>query len=191
MLTQQKLTATDAITKLVLDKNIHTWEDLISYTQKLPYGRNNNRTDFSLVISEAKGTCSSKHAFLKKIASLNNIPNVVLILGMYKMNHHNTPNIGKVLLENNINYIPEAHCYLKINQKRVDITNANADFSKLKNDILEEIEITPEQVADFKVTYHQNFLKNWIQQNNIPYSFKEIWSIRELCIQNLSNSNCK
>jgi hypothetical protein len=41
------------------------FEALIEKVKNIPYGRNSNRTDFSLVISENKGTCSSKHAFLK------------------------------------------------------------------------------------------------------------------------------
>ena len=42
-----------------------SFEELIVKVKNLPYGRNANRYDFSLVLSENKGTCSSKHAFLK------------------------------------------------------------------------------------------------------------------------------
>jgi len=155
---------------------------------KLPYGRNSSRTDLSLVISEHKGSCSSKHAFLKKIADLNNLPNIKLILGLYKMNEKNTPGIGSVLTKHNINFIPEAHCYLQINNLKIDITTSNSDFKKLENDILKEIEIKPEQVNTFKVKYHQDFLKKWILKNNINYNFDELWNIRETCINNLSNN---
>ena len=123
---------------------------------------------------------------LKKVADLNNIPNIQLILGIYKMDEKNTPKIGTVLTENNIRFIPEAHCYLKINSKRKDITAEDSDFTNLKNDILEEIEITPEQVADFKVVYHQKFLKKWILENKIKHTFNQLWTIREQCIANLS-----
>ena len=64
--------------------------------------------------------------------------------------------------------------------------NSNSDFEKLRNDILEEISIKPNQVADFKVEYNQKFLKNWIIENQIPFTFEEIWYIREKCIQKLS-----
>ena len=101
------------------------------------------------------------------------------------MNEVNTPNIGNVLSENSIDYIPEAHCYLKINNTRTDITTLHANFTVLKNYILKEIEITPEQVADFKVNYHQKFLKNWIIENKLTYTFDELWGIREQCITNL------
>lgn len=161
------------------------WQETINLVKQIPYGRNANREDFSLVISENKGTCSSKHAYLKDFANKNSIPNVQLIIGIYKMTEANT-NIGTILTDNNIDYIPEAHCYLKIDGKTVDVTSKDADFEKIKNDLLEEIEIEPYQVADFKVNYHQTFIKNWLKESNATFSFEKIWEIREKCIQKLS-----
>ena len=181
-----KLNNNDPLTVLIHSLGIKTWNDLIIHTKNLPYGRNNNRTDLTLVISEGKGSCSSKHAFLKKVADLNNIPNIKLILGMYKMNTINTPGIGTVMSDNDIQFIPEAHCYLSINNEKTDITSENADFSALTKDIIQEIEITSEQVALFKVSYHKEYLKSWIKENDIPFSFDELWTIREQCIANLS-----
>ncbi|TXD80565.1 hypothetical protein ESY86_20430 [Subsaximicrobium wynnwilliamsii] len=165
---------------------METWNELIQFVRKLPYGRNANRTDFELVIKEKKGSCSSKHALLKKVADLNNIKNVKLILGIYKMNRQNTPNIGNVLIENSIEFIPEAHCYLKIDDRRADITTDNSDFEKIERDILNELEIEPEQVAEFKVEYHKEILTKWISENRIDRDFNEIWKIREKCITNLT-----
>jgi hypothetical protein len=161
------------------------WEETINFVKKIPYGRNSNREDFSLIISENKGTCSSKHAYLKDFANKNNIPNVQLIVGMYKMNHNNTK-IGTILLNYNLDYIPEAHCYLKIEGETVDVTSENANFEKIKNDLISEIEIEPFQVADFKVNYHQNFIRNWLIETKSNYTFDEIWKIRETCIERLS-----
>lgn len=179
------LSSNDYFTELVKDKGIHIWSDLIEFTRQLPYGRNLNREDLSLVIKENKGTCSSKHAFLKKVADLNNIKNVKLILGIYRMNNLNTPKIGKVISESGLDYIPEAHCYLKLNNQRIDITSTNSNFEFIKNDIIDEIEITPEQVASFKVNYHKDFLIKWIKENNINLTFNEVWRIRERCIKKL------
>ncbi|MBO6880722.1 MAG: hypothetical protein JJ870_09205 [Winogradskyella sp.] len=152
----------------------------------MPYNRNSNRTDLSLVWKEKKGTCSSKHAFLKHVADLNQIPNVELILGVYKMNSANTPKIGNALSDYQLDYIPEAHCYLKINDERFDYTSPTSDFKRLKNDMLLEKTITHQQVAEFKIDFHKAYLKDWIKNNNIPYSFGKIWQIREQCIENLS-----
>jgi hypothetical protein len=162
------------------------FETLIEKVKNIPYGRNANRYDFSLVLSENKGTCSSKHAFLKDFADNNGIENVKLFIGIFKMNEANTPKLGNLLSNNNIEYIPEAHCYLKINQVPVDITTVDSFYDKIKQDIIEEIEITPNQVSDFKVEYHKAFLKKWINETNQNNIFEEIWDIREQCILKLS-----
>lgn len=185
----QKLTSHDPITQELVALQVDTWTKALEYIQSLPYGRNANRKDYDLVLQEKKGTCSSKHALLKAIADLNQIPNVKLILGLYKMNEANTPNIGKEISKAQLAYIPEAHCYLQMNGKRMDVTSSHSEFSKIEKDILLEKEILPEQVADFKVDFHRNYLKNWIAENNIPYSFDEIWAMREACIKNLSGNN--
>lgn len=180
------LNSKDELTLLIKDNGINTWNMLTKFIRHLPYGRNSNRRDSSLVIKEKKGTCSSKHAFLKKVANLNNLPDVKLILGLYKMNSTNTPKIGNVLSHNKIEFLPEAHCYLNINGERIDYTSNNSDFNRIKNDILIEQEIEPHQVAEYKVQYHKAFLKTWIKEQNISFNFNEIWGFREQCIVNLS-----
>ena len=162
------------------------FDELINKVKNIPYGRNTNRYDFSLVLSENKGTCSSKHALLKDFADKNEIENVKLYIGIFKMNEVNTPKLGDLLTKNNINYIPEAHCYLKINQIPVDATTSDSFYDKIKQDIMEEIEILPNQVSDFKVEYHKAFLKKWIKETNQNNTFEEIWRIREECISKLS-----
>lgn len=186
MIQTTALKVTDKLTNLIKSTGIEDWQALVEFVKNLPYGRNQNRTDLSLVISEKKGSCSSKHALLKKVADINNIPTIKLMLGIYKMNNQNTPNIGDVLTKNGLEFMPEAHCYLSINGIRTDVTTAQSEFKNLENDILQEIAIEASQVADFKVQYHQEFLKNWIVTNQIHKSFDEIWNIREACIANLS-----
>ncbi|MNL81390.1 hypothetical protein D3C87_2084860 [compost metagenome] len=75
---------------------------------------------------------------------------------------------------------------MKINNERVDCTTATSNFDKIKNDVLEEIEIEPFQVDVFKVDYHQSFIKNWLSKTNSEITFEQIWAIREQCIAFLS-----
>jgi hypothetical protein len=180
------LNSNDELTQLIRNKNLFTWNELTKYIKSLPYGRTINRTDLSLVLKECKGSCSSKHALLKKVAILNKVPNIKLILGLYKMNSNNTPKIGNVLHKNTIDYLPEAHCYLMVNGERIDYTSSSSDFKRIKNDVVFEKEIEPHEIAKFKVEYHKNYLKTWIKEQNIPFSFDEIWNLREECISNLS-----
>jgi len=180
------LYSTDDLTKGFTAIGIPNWNDAVQFIRKLPYGRTSSRSDFSLVIKERKGTCSAKHALLKQLADLNVIAGVSLVLGMYKMTGKNTPGIGHELTLRGLDCIPEAHCYLKLNGYRFDFTNPNADIEKIENDILTELEITPEQVIDFKVNYHKDFLRNWIKETGLKIDFEELWEIRERCITNLT-----
>lgn len=182
------LKSTDELTIAIRSIGIRTWDELKSYVRALPYGRNTNRKDLSLVISEKRGTCSSKHAFLKLIAKLNNIPNVELILCLYKMKLENTPGIGNYLKEAKLTYIPEAHCYLVDHGINLDLTNKNSTITRIEDDIIEEISIASHEVSEFKVNYHKDYLMQWIIKERIPLSFDQIWSTRELCIASLADN---
>ncbi len=181
-----KLNSKDKLTELAKSNGIKTWNELTEFIKDLPYGRNKNRTDFGLVLSERKGTCSSKHALLKSIADLNNVPKIDLIIGIYRMTELNTPRIGTELTKNSIEFIPEAHCYLKINGKRTDLTTKKSEFKKIEKDIIQEKKIRPEQVAEFKVDYHKKFIESWLKETESEFEFDQIWEIREKCITNLA-----
>ena len=183
---KQEISDLFPLSRQVIQAEIFNLESLLHFTQQLPYGRNKNRTDLSLVLRERKGTCSSKHAFVKKIAEENSWNNIQLFIGIYKMNHLNTPKIGNSLMDSGLEYIPEAHCYLKIDGQAIDITSPSAAFENVKNDILEEHEINSTQVNTFKVDLHQQFLKTWILENEVTNTFDEVWALREMCIENLS-----
>jgi len=185
-MTKKELVSLDPLTQQICLLGINSWEDLLIYVKNIPYGRNINREDLSLVLKENKGTCSSKHAFLKEVADQNLIPNIKLVIGIYKMNEVNTK-IGTILTDNNIDFIPEAHCYLKIDKVRIDCTTPKSDFAKIEKDLIEEIEIKPFQVGKFKIEYHQNFIKRWLSDTNAVVTFEELWAVREQCIAFLSH----
>ncbi|MCX7549779.1 hypothetical protein [Xanthomarina sp. F2636L] len=169
----------------LLKIGISNFEEALSYIQKLPYGRNSNRSDYTLILKEQKGTCSTKHAFLAEIAKQNNIPDVKLYIGIYKMCEENTQGVGTILSKWNLHYIPEAHCYLKINNNIIDITRTSTNISSFTHSILQEEEIIPSQIGNYKVNVHQAFLKEWILKESISFSFESLWDIREACIKNL------
>ena len=59
-------------------------------TLKWPYGRNVATSDMLAVLNERKGTCGTKHALLKSLATERALP-IRLMLGIYEMNARNTP----------------------------------------------------------------------------------------------------
>lgn len=162
-------------------------DQALHYVRNIPYGRNVDRTKFELVLSENKGTCSSKHALLKLVADVNQIPEVKLIMAIYKMNEVNTPGIGHHITDSCLTYIPEAHCYLMLQGKRIDLTKPKSDIQRLQNEIIEEKEIMTSQVGQYKVNYHKEYIRKWLQKQDFNLTLGEVWAIREKCITELSN----
>ncbi|WP_353779933.1 hypothetical protein [Winogradskyella sp. 3972H.M.0a.05] len=175
----------EPLSKTLKAQDVSSFAQACDYIRNLPYGRNSDRSDFNLILREEKGTCSTKHAFLKQLAIENNIP-VELCIGVYKMNAENTKGIGSVLDANQLDYIPEAHCYLKFEGKRYDFTKQNSNANMFESVLLFEASIQPEQIGDYKVALHQDYIKSWIASEGIPYAFEDVWTIREACIANLS-----
>jgi hypothetical protein len=172
------------------DRNIFTFRDAAVFVQQLPYARNTNKLDITTVLTENCGTCSTKHALLKVLAEENNFAGLKLVMGLFKMNGRNTSSVQDTLQQHNLDYIPEAHCYLKYDNTILDYTRPSFKPDNYINDLLQETEITAGQITDFKIAYHKNFLAEWLDKNRtIEKTPEEIWKIREQCIRDLQNKN--
>jgi len=161
---------------------VFTFDDALHYINNLPYGRNTNSKIIS-ILEDEKGTCSTKHAFLALLAQENNLP-VKLMLGYYKMNQRNTPQIGNTLNDYNLPFILEGHCYLKYHDQILDATFPGELKNKLDFDILDEQEISPLDLHN-KPFNHKKKLKQWLRSNpNYPIlDIELLWKVRERCIQ--------
>ena len=176
------------ISKEFTDRNIVTFKQASLFIRQLAYGRNAEKNNLATVFTDNCGTCSTKHALLKRLADENEFEKVKLIVGLFKMNKKNTPQVSSTLQKYNLEYIPEAHCYLKFEDKIIDLTKLNSKPTDFLDELIEEIEILPEQITDFKVNYHKNYLASWLDKNKqINLSLNELWEIREECIQKLSD----
>ncbi len=178
-----------SISAAFLERNIPDFNSAMQFTRQLPYGRNNNKYNLLTVFDDNCGTCSTKHALLKTLAVENDQPNVKLVLGLFKMNKFNTPKVISLLIKNNLDHIPEAHNYLKIDDEIIDCTNLNSGPGDFVNDLISEQEIQPAQITGFKVALHKAYLQEWLpKQPGLAISFSELWQIREECIAALSTS---
>jgi hypothetical protein len=171
--------------RIFREKGIYDFHSACSYVQQFPYRRTTDPSDSLLVMKEEQGTCSSKHALLAMVAEENKVQSINLIVGIYKMTPRNTAGIGLVFPPN-ISFIPEAHTYLVFNKHRFDFTHMSSEALK-DADILEEVKITPSEIGTHKKTIHQTFLKKWCRDQQLD--FEAIWTIRELCIQAITDYN--
>jgi hypothetical protein len=173
-------------TKLLEQFDIQTLHEAVTWVWKLPYGRTSDRSNYLLVPLEQRGACSAKHAFLAEVAAEQSVA-LDLYIGIFMMDRDNTPGIQNVLSDYGLKAIPEAHCYLRYQNVRYDLTSFSESTLPypLLNFIHEE-KIAPSQIGDHKTKLHQHWLRNWARQTNQNHSLDELWSIRESCISALS-----
>ena len=180
-----KINANGAISKRLLNLGVFSFSEAIQYVRQLPYGRTKDRANADLVIEEGKGSCSTKHALIKKLALEQDWHHVKLYMCMYKMSASNTAKIEAVLKANDLEYIPEAHCVLKIEDDFLDITSSSSDYKKIEDAVLQLEEILPEQIGDYKVAQHKAYMRSWMVAHQLAVSFDDLWRIREQCIKAL------
>jgi hypothetical protein len=175
---------TGPLTAEIIARGITDFRAAGRYLQTLPYGRTSNRADFRAVFREGRGTCSTKHALLAALAREQQLT-VVLTLGIYAMHERNTPGVGAVLARYGLAALPEAHCYVTYEGTRIDITRSGAEATEPIAKFLHEEAIAPEQIGDYKVTLHRQFMRDWVI-NHVEtvrgWSFEDVWRIREECI---------
>lgn len=173
-------------TDLVKQIGLKTLHEVAHWVWRLPYGRTSDRSNYLLLPQELRGACSGKHAFLAKVAEETDVA-LRLHIGIFMMNRENTPQIKATLDEVALLAIPEAHCFLKYKESNYDFTRYTKEKSpELNASFLVEQEISPEQIGEYKVNYHRNWLRNWAIETNQSLSFDELWSLRERCILALS-----
>jgi hypothetical protein len=187
MLHNFQIQAGKEISNRFIQNGIVDFSSAIVYIQDLPYKRNSDKNP-SIVLDEQFGTCSTKHALLKILADENGQSDVKLMMGIYKMNASNTKSVKEVLEKYKLEYIPEAHNYLKMGSKIIDATKRSFVNTLFVHDLLVEEEITPSQIGNYKSNKHKEYLKDWLQENpHIAYHPQELWAIREECIAAISN----
>jgi len=173
------------VTDAFLQRGVLTYQEAARLVCHLPYQRNSVRgdSDSLLVLREKCGTCSTKHALMRRLAAEQDL-DVALVLGIFEMDGQNTPGVETVLKKYGLAALPEAHCYLRGGEQRVDATLDRPAHSLI---FLYEEDIAPEQIGDYKLKLHRQFLTQWVRAGSAGCrSVKEAWRIREECIRALS-----
>jgi hypothetical protein len=186
-LTDASRTPAGPITAAFFRGGAPTYRAAARLVYRLPYGRTSSRDNPMAVLTEGRGTCSSKHALLAELAIEQCLP-LALMLGIYLMNERNTPGVGGVLARYGLADIPEAHCYLMDEGVRIDITRDITSGTEAIAALLYEQQIAPPQVGLYKVRVHQEFLRNWLQAVDFgkSWTFDQLWPVREECIAALA-----
>ncbi len=176
---------------LLRKMNINSFHQAARFVCLMPYKRNHDIGNALNLIAEQRGTCSGKHHALAIVADENKCPDLKLTIGIYRMNAENTAGnnlekaakIKNILEKSGLNYIPEAHTYLKYNEQIFDFTSLFSNNNqRFLGDLIVEKTVFPQDLFKEKVPFHKDFLEKWIAQNNVQLSVDQIWDIRENCI---------
>lgn len=177
------------ITAAFVASGVRDFRAAAAYVNRIPYGRTSNRDDLLGVLREGRGTCSTKHAILTRLAQEQSIE-IALVIGIYRMNASNTPGVGPVLEKYGLDSLPEAHCFLRYAEMRVDVTRVGCNPSEQISEFIYEEDISPDQIGEYKTSLHRRFLSQWMGEVNATtrYSLDELWQIREACIAALGEA---
>lgn len=182
-----ELTSNEKYSLAFREKGMNSFVEACNFIAKFPYGRNANREDFSLVFSEQKGTCSSKHALLAELALENGHPEVELIAGIFLMSGETHAKLAPFFENKPYTTLPECHCYLRYKGERFDFTDTSGTLELITPKLVREQRIDPSQVSDWKIVIHKDYLQRWLNRNPaIGMTLEAIWKEREEAISILS-----
>lgn len=177
------LTADLPLTRLFLERGITDFSAACAHVQSLPYGRNANRSDFSLVLTEGKGACSGKHALLASLAEEHGESEIELIAGIFLLSGETHPVLASFFAGKPYAAIPECHCYLRYKGERFDFTSPGNGMERIAPKIIREQRIEPHQVVEWKPNMHAHYLEAWLKRNpQLDLTFEAVWRDREACI---------
>jgi hypothetical protein len=185
-LPQFTLESEKRVSRDFLQLGIKDFHSAVQFIWDLPYGRNSNSSDYTLVIQENCGTCSTKHAILAQLAHEHD-QEIQLVTGIYELCDVNTPGVGEVLNRYGLECLPEAHCYLTYQGRRFDFTRNLTIKAEPIDFFLYEETIQPSQIGEYKRKLHQTFLQAWLrdEKSDSITCWESLWSIREECIKAL------
>lgn len=182
------LTSNELYSTAFRERGITHFSEACAFIAQLPYSRNANREDFGLVLSEEKGTCSSKHALLAALALENGHPEIELIAGIFLMNGETHSKLTGFFVGKTYDNIPECHCYLRFKGERFDFTDTSERLERIIPRLVREQRIDPNQVSDWKIMIHKDYLQRWLNRNPaVQMTLDEFWKDREEAISLLSS----
>ena len=159
-----------------------TYQQVAIWALQLPYGRGVDREDLA-ILSEGRGTCSTKHALLARLAREHGV-DIELVLGIYLMDAGNTEGVGHVLAAHGLTAIPEAHCVLRWHEQYIDLTRPGAR----EPSFIHEERIRPEDIVTHKIAVHRRFMIQWMTSELPGWTLDSLWSVREACIAALAQA---
>lgn len=181
-----QITGSGPLSREICKSGFSEFYAFAEYIRRLPYGRTSDPMDILSVLNENQGTCSGKHQLLAAVAHECGHYEIKLMIGIYEMSEKNTPGVGPVLSQASVESIPEAHCYLSVNDSRFDFTGLKTGVSSPFDSLLSEHVVLPLELAESKSRIHKRTIKAWAERHRL--NFSQAWALREECIKALMDN---
>lgn len=173
------------VSKAFLERGIDDFSSACQFVQALPFARISNPVVFLSVLSEGKGTCSTKHALLASLALEHDREDIELMVGIYLMNSETHPSLKAFFENQEISGVPENHAFLRCGQQRYDFSSKAWSLVDHENRIVREQRCDPGQMHDWKPMIHKHYIGGWLKRQQLDLTPEEIWDLREKCLTQL------
>jgi len=148
------------VCQIFLDLGMTTFQEACRYVKAMPYGSNSNNEDSLILFEEAKGTCTTKHGAIARLAQELAIP-VYKNLGFYRLNDEIVTGVNAILQPYDLRFIPQIHCFLEYESYRVDLTEGNCNG---KNKTIEDYDFVVRVKPDISHAEEEAYYREYLQQ---------------------------
>jgi len=149
-----------AIADKFLQRDLRTFHAAYRWTQNLPYGANSNNEDSLILFAEERGTCTTKHGAIARLAAEHGLP-IDKNLGFYRLNDDIVTGVNGILAAYGLEFIPQIHCFLAYEGYRVDLTAGNCNG---KNKIIEDYDFVVPVAPDLSHQQHQAYYLDYLKR---------------------------
>jgi hypothetical protein len=153
--------AKGVISEKFLERGIKTFCTACHWVKDLPYGSNSNNENSLILFEENRGTCTTKHGAIARLASELELE-IYKNLGFYRLNDEIVMGVNAIIQTHGLSFIPQIHCFLESGSFRVDLTEGNCNG---KNKTIEDydfvVRVNPDLTHEEQKSYYISYVKQY------------------------------
>jgi len=161
VLPNTKIRPEGQVCQVFLNLGLTSFQEACRYVKAMPYGSNSNNEDSLILFEEGRGTCTTKHGAIARLAQELSIP-VFKNLGFYRLNDEIVTGVNAILKPYNLRFIPQIHCFLEYESSRVDLTEGNCNGkNKTIKDYDFVVRVKPDIDREEEKRYYLEYLQRY------------------------------
>lgn len=147
------------VSEQFLKRQITSFRSACYWVKTLPYGSNSDQGNSLLLFQEGRGTCTTKHGAIARLAQEQNL-SVCKNLGFYRLNNEIVTGVNALLTPHGLSFIPQTHCFLAYESARVDLTEGNCNG---KNQTIEDYDFVVPVQPDLSSQQEEVLYREYLQ----------------------------